>query len=96
MRPLRRITVLPTVPTALEPLRVLARNLRWSWHPPTQDLFAAMDDAIDRIETAVRRWVDAGDPNMVEMLKRTGGMEKYDRRRRWWTDHHDRFAAALL
>jgi len=43
MRPLRRITVLPTVPTALEPLRVLARNLRWSWHPPTQDLFAAMD-----------------------------------------------------
>jgi glycogen phosphorylase len=43
MRPLRRITVLPTVPTALEPLRVLARNLRWSWHPPTQELFAAMD-----------------------------------------------------
>jgi starch phosphorylase len=43
MKPLRRITVLPTVPTALEPLHVLARNLRWSWHPPTQDLFAAMD-----------------------------------------------------
>jgi hypothetical protein len=30
------------------------------------------------------------------MVKRTGGMEKYDRRRRWWTDHHDEFAAALL
>jgi hypothetical protein len=29
-------------------------------------------------------------------LKRTGGMEKYDRRRRWWTDHHDQFATALL
>jgi glycogen phosphorylase len=43
MKPLRRITVLPTVPTALDPLGVLARNLRWSWHPPTQDLFAAMD-----------------------------------------------------
>src|SRR6266540_1536571 len=43
MRPLRRLTVLPTVPAALEPLRVLARNLRWSWHPPTQELFAAMD-----------------------------------------------------
>ena len=43
MKPLRRITVLPTVPTAIEPLGVLARNLRWSWHPPTQDLFAAMD-----------------------------------------------------
>jgi hypothetical protein len=23
------------------------------------------------------------------------GMEKYDRRRRWWTDHHDDLAAAL-
>src|SRR6266540_132339 len=43
MRPLRRLTVLPTVPAALEPLRALARNLRWSWHPPTQELFAAMD-----------------------------------------------------
>jgi aminoglycoside phosphotransferase (APT) family kinase protein len=60
------------------------------------ELLTAMNDAIDRIEAAVRRSVDAGDPNAVEMLKRTGGMEKYDRRRRWWTDHHDRFAAALL
>jgi Phosphotransferase enzyme family len=60
------------------------------------DLLAAMDDAIDRIEAAVRRSVDAGDPNAVAMLKRTGGMEKYDRRRRWWTDHHDQFATALL
>ena len=55
-----------------------------------------MDDAIDRIEAAVRRRVDAGDPNVIAMSKRTGGMEKYDRRRRWWTDHHDEFAAALL
>jgi aminoglycoside phosphotransferase (APT) family kinase protein len=60
------------------------------------ELLAAMDDAIDRIEAAVRRRVDAGDPNAVAMLKRTGGIEKYDRRRRWWTDHHDQFAAALL
>ena len=60
------------------------------------ELLAAMDDAIARIEAAVRRRVDAGDPNFVAMSKRTGGMEKYDRRRRWWTDHHDQFAAALL
>jgi aminoglycoside phosphotransferase (APT) family kinase protein len=59
------------------------------------ELLTAMDDAIDRIEAAVRRSVDAGDPNTVEMVNRTGGMEKYIRRRRWWMDHHDRFAAAL-
>lgn len=59
-------------------------------------LLAAMDDAIARIEAAVRRSVDAGDPNAAATLARTGGMEKYDRRRRWWADHQDQFAAALL
>jgi Phosphotransferase enzyme family len=59
------------------------------------ELLTAMNDAIDRIEAAVRRSVDGGDPNAVETLERTGGMEKYDRRRRWWIDHHDQFAAAL-
>jgi starch phosphorylase len=43
MRPLHRFTVLPTVPESLEPLSRLARNLRWTWHPPVQELFAAMD-----------------------------------------------------
>jgi hypothetical protein len=59
-------------------------------------LLGAIDDAIDRVEAAVRRSVDAGEPNTVAMVSTTGGMEKYDRRRRWWTDHHDRFAAALM
>jgi Ser/Thr protein kinase RdoA (MazF antagonist) len=60
------------------------------------EMLTAMNDAIDRIESAVRRRVDAADPNSVAMVKRTGGIEKYGRRRRWWSDHHDQFAAALL
>ncbi|MGH3337167.1 MAG: phosphotransferase [Nocardioides sp.] len=60
------------------------------------ELLPAMDDAIDRIEAAVRRAVDAGDLNAVAMWDRTGGGDRYDRRRRWWADHHDQFAAALL
>ena len=59
------------------------------------ELLTAMDDAIAVIETAVRRRVDAGDSNTIAGLNRTGGIEKYDRRRRWWADHHDQFAAAL-
>ncbi len=59
------------------------------------ELLTAMEDAIDRIEATARRSVDAGEPNAVAILKRTGGIEKYDRRRRWWTNHHDQFAAAL-
>jgi Phosphotransferase enzyme family len=59
------------------------------------ELLAAMDDAIARIEAAALRDVDAGDANAIAMLNRTGGIEKYDRRRRWWTDHQYQFAAAL-
>ncbi|MGI8938043.1 MAG: hypothetical protein ACR2JF_07505 [Iamia sp.] len=64
-------------------------------HDGRAELLTAMDDAIDRIEATVRRSVDAGDPNAIAMWDRTGGRDLYDRRRRWWTDHHDRFAAGL-
>ena len=60
------------------------------------ELLSALDDAIDRIEAAVRRSVDAGDPNTIALWNRTGGSERYDRRRRWWADHRDSFATALL
>jgi hypothetical protein len=59
------------------------------------ELLDAIDDAIDRIEIAVRRGVDAGDPNTVALWKRTGGNQRFDRRRRWWSDHHNQFAGAL-
>jgi hypothetical protein len=60
-----------------------------------RELLSAMYDAIDRVEAAIRRTVDAGDPNAVEMWDRTGGSERYARRRRWWSDHYHQFAAAL-
>lgn len=59
------------------------------------ELLTAMDDAIDRIEAAARRSVDAGDPGSIALWNRTGGSKRHDRRRRWWTDHHDQLAAAL-
>jgi glycogen phosphorylase len=34
------------LPEALAPLGELVDNLRWSWHPPTQELFAAVDPAL--------------------------------------------------
>jgi glycogen phosphorylase len=43
VRALRRFTVRAQLPEPLAPLQELAANLRWSWHPPTQDLFAAID-----------------------------------------------------
>ena len=43
MKALRRFTVRPQLPEALRPLGALIRNLRWSWHPASQDLFADID-----------------------------------------------------
>ncbi|MBM9466841.1 alpha-glucan family phosphorylase [Nakamurella leprariae] len=43
MKALRRFTVRPQLPEPLEPLGALIRNLRWSWHPASKDLFADID-----------------------------------------------------
>ncbi|HET6653875.1 MAG TPA: alpha-glucan family phosphorylase [Nocardioides sp.] len=43
MRAIRRFTVQPVLPPALAALGELAGNLRWSWHPETQDVFASVD-----------------------------------------------------
>ena len=59
------------------------------------ELLPVIDVAFDRIESAVRRSVDAGQPGAVELWNRTGGGERFERRRRWWTEHRDAFAAAL-
>jgi glycogen phosphorylase len=45
VKALRRFTVRTRLPHELAPLLELVMNLRWSWHPPTQDLFAAVDPA---------------------------------------------------
>jgi len=43
VRAIRRFTVRPVLPEALHALGELAGNLRWSWHPETQDVFASVD-----------------------------------------------------
>jgi starch phosphorylase len=58
VRAIRRFTVRVTLPQPLAPLHELMLNLRWSWHPPTVELF----ESIDRAGWAA----SAGDP--VAML----------------------------
>jgi starch phosphorylase len=43
VKAIRRFTVRAVLPDSLVGLEELALNLRWSWHPETTDLFAAMD-----------------------------------------------------
>ena len=46
MRAIRRFTVRPVLPESISALGALASNLRWSWHPPTQDVFESVDPAL--------------------------------------------------
>jgi hypothetical protein len=43
----------------------------------------------------VRRRVEAGEPGFVKMWQDMGGVERFDRRRRWWAGERPRFEAAL-
>ncbi|MDK1474920.1 alpha-glucan family phosphorylase [Streptomyces sp. 549] len=43
MKAIRRFSVRPVLPDSLRPLSDLARNLRWSWHPDTRELFRYAD-----------------------------------------------------
>lgn len=46
MKALRRFTVRAHLPERLAALERLSINLRWSWHKPTQDLFAELDSEL--------------------------------------------------
>ncbi|GGK70068.1 alpha-glucan family phosphorylase [Nocardia camponoti] len=48
MKALRRFTVRAHLPQRLSALAALSTNLRWSWHGPTQDLFAELDPELWR------------------------------------------------
>ena len=43
VKALRRFTVRAHLPERLAALAQLSTNLRWSWHPPTQELFESID-----------------------------------------------------
>ncbi len=59
------------------------------------DMIGALDDAMDRVAAAVRRRLEAGDPNFVDRWRHTDGAERYERRRRWWEQHRSRFVDVL-
>lgn len=52
--------------------------------------------SIERGGEFVRRRAAAGEPGFVRMWAEIGGMERFDRRRRWWVTARPSFDAALL
>ncbi|QBX56544.1 glycosyltransferase family 1 protein [Nocardioides seonyuensis] len=81
MRAIRRFTVRPVLPDALAPLSVLAGNLRWSWHPPTQDLFADIDPGLweDVHRDPVRLLAAVSSERLGEVARDDAFMERLTR-----------------
>ena len=65
MKAIRRFSVRTVLPSRIEGLGVLASNLRWSWHPPTRDLFESI---------SARKWAQAGE-DPVKLLSRLSSDE---------------------
>jgi Phosphotransferase enzyme family len=54
-----------------------------------------LDRSIARGGVFLQRRVAAGDPNFIRIFDEIGGMERYDRRRRWWEANRAVFADAM-
>ncbi|MBK7625496.1 MAG: alpha-glucan family phosphorylase [Kineosporiaceae bacterium] len=96
MRAIRRFTVRTVLPEPIAALGDLASNLRWSWHPPTQDLFASLDparwestrhDPVAMLGALSPEELDvlAGDPVFVERVRAASAdLEAYLTEPRWY------------
>ncbi|MDQ0379528.1 alpha-glucan family phosphorylase [Amycolatopsis thermophila] len=98
MRAIRRFTVRASLPEPLAGLRALATNLRWTWHPPTRDLFASMDDELFRRVRDPLRMLTAVSPARLEELAAdqdfldraramTEDLDRYLTEQRWYQQH---------
>lgn len=69
MKALRRFIVRPQLPAELAPLGGLIRNLRWSWHSPSQDLFTDIDPELwQRLEGDPVKLLGAVSKDRLEQL----------------------------
>ena len=77
MRAIRRLNVRTVLPDELVDLDALAHNLRWSWHQPTRDLFAAIDPPLWQsvAEDPMRMLAEVSAERLVELAADHGFVE---------------------
>ena len=59
-------------------------------------LIESLDWTMNHGGEFVRRRVEAQDPGFVKMWEEIGGMERYERRRRWWERNRHSFVLKLI
>jgi starch phosphorylase len=79
VKALRHFTVRAHLPQPLLALAELSTNLRWSWHPPTQDLFASIDpDLWAGEKDPVRLLADVGPQRLSELAADESFLRRLD------------------
>jgi starch phosphorylase len=80
-RPLRTFTVLPQLPTPLEPLQKLAYNMWWCWNHDAVSLFRRIDDDMfDRVENSPVKLLGAVDQSRwLQLVKDDGFLAHMER-----------------
>ncbi|WP_460455425.1 alpha-glucan family phosphorylase, partial [Arthrobacter bambusae] len=96
MKAIRRFTVRTLLPEPIRPLARLATNLRWSWHRPTRELFASLDqelweesrhDPISLLGSISRDQLDqlASNNELVERVQHAAAdLDRYLSEPRWY------------
>ncbi|RVW03798.1 alpha-glucan family phosphorylase [Rhodococcus xishaensis] len=104
MKALRRFTVRAHLPERLAALGPLSTNLRWSWHSPTHDLFAAIDPELwTKVRCDPVRMLGEVDPARLDDLavdpvfladldRAAADLDDYLARPRWYQNQLDRGA----
>ncbi|NLE80975.1 MAG: glycosyltransferase family 1 protein [Rhodococcus sp.] len=107
MKALRRFTVRAHLPGRLAALGPLSTNLRWSWHPPTQELFERLDAQLWRDvhcdpvrmlgEVAPSRLDELSeDPDFLEDLDAAhADLDEYLARPRWYQAREEPAARSI-
>nr|CTQ92342.1 Glycogen phosphorylase (EC 2.4.1.1) [Kibdelosporangium sp. MJ126-NF4] len=104
VKAVRRFAVRAGLPESLADLGILANNLRWTWHPPTQDLFAAVDpkaweelggDPLRMLEQAPAerlRQLAADDEFMMRVRAISDDLRRYMTSDRWYQRRQEELA----
>ncbi|WP_191133975.1 alpha-glucan family phosphorylase [Streptomyces sp. col6] len=104
MKAIRRFTVRPVLPDSLQPLSDLARNLRWSWHTETRELFRSVDPAagpaaecdpvrlLGSVSAGRLAELARDEPFLQRLAEASADLRDYLRGPRWYQEQRERGA----
>jgi glycogen phosphorylase len=105
VKAVRRFTVRAGLPESLAELETLATNLRWTWHPHTQDLFATIDaDIWERLSDPLRLLAEVPASRLRELADDDGfrsrlaelsdDLRRYLSEPRWYQQRRDELSGS--